>query len=110
MEAFVHRLLDLLKKESDCQKVMHRVHAGVDFFYFSPSGLHWGERMKRLITPLIKDTEVSFECRYVRRSQERDVYRIHFRVPDEKSFCCGNQCMDCILLRGYRHSETRQRE
>jgi hypothetical protein len=55
--------------------------------------------MKEMVPPLIKDTDISFEYRYVRRSKGRDVYRIHFRVPDEKSFCCGNSCIDCILLR-----------
>lgn len=99
MEAFITALLERLQREPDCRKAEHRVYAGVDFFYLTPAGLHWGERMKQLVIPLLEGTEVSFNCRHIRRSRERSVYRIHFRMPLEKSFCCGNQCVDCILFK-----------
>lgn len=43
--------------------------------------------------------KVTVETHYVRQTQNLFVYRHRFFVPQEKMFCCGNLCPDCIRLR-----------
>lgn len=87
------------------QDVEYRYYAGVPFLYLrvpekAPSSL--SSSIRRAALPLIRNTDLTFECCYVRSAGDRWVYRFRFRVPDEKSFCCGNHCPDCILLRPKR--------
>jgi hypothetical protein len=39
------------------------------------------------------------ETIFVRKDGNTYVYRHRFYVPQEKMFCCGNLCSDCIRLR-----------
>ncbi|CAG9619834.1 hypothetical protein [Sutcliffiella rhizosphaerae] len=43
--------------------------------------------------------KVTTETHFVRRQEQIFVYRHRFFVPQEKMFCCGNLCEDCIRLR-----------
>jgi len=76
-------------------------YAGVSFLYvhgnISRSDferfLH--EKAKRFI----QDTAWQYEFDFIRQARTASVYRFRLRVPDEKSFCCGNECPHCILYR-----------
>ncbi|MDQ0206469.1 hypothetical protein [Alkalicoccobacillus murimartini] len=47
---------------------------------------------------LTKKRMLSFECEYVRSTNQIHVFRFRFLVPSEKMFCCGNGCIDCTRL------------
>jgi hypothetical protein len=48
----------------------------------------------------MKGKRLNFSLEYVRREENVYVYRARFLVPQEKMFCCGNLCEDCIRLKG----------
>ncbi|WP_212772936.1 hypothetical protein [Polycladomyces abyssicola] len=97
------RLATQLKASPVCADVRLRTFAGVHFLYLQPADGRQPHELDGLLeqmaNELIKGTEWSFACHFVRSSGDTRVYRIQFRVPDIKSFCCGNQCPQCILLR-----------
>ncbi|EGK11987.1 hypothetical protein [Kroppenstedtia eburnea] len=81
------------------------IYAGVPFLYLcAPKETlpRLTSSIRRAALPPIRNHELTFECRYVRRCKNRWVFRFRFRVPDQKSFCCGNRCSDCILQRPWR--------
>ena len=43
--------------------------------------------------------KVTSKTNVVRKQDDTCVYRHRFFVPQEKMFCCGNFCEDCILKR-----------
>ncbi|SMO61897.1 hypothetical protein SAMN06264849_104142 [Melghirimyces algeriensis] len=89
-------------RRSGLSDVESRTYAGTRFLYISTENKNQSVNLSQMIQeaaqPLIQDTDFTFECRFVRQSKDRWVYRFHFRVPSKKSFCCGNQCPNCILL------------
>ncbi|AST92171.1 MULTISPECIES: hypothetical protein [Sutcliffiella] len=42
---------------------------------------------------------VTVKTNFVRKSDNIYVFRHRFFVPQEKMFCCGNLCEDCIRLK-----------
>jgi hypothetical protein len=48
----------------------------------------------------MKGKRLNFFLAYVRQEENIYVYRARFLVPQEKMFCCGNLCEDCIRLKG----------
>lgn len=81
------------------------MYAGVPFLYLhAPKKTlpRLSSSFRRAALPLIRNAELTFEYQYVRRCKSRWVFRFRFRVPDKKSFCCGNRCPDCIFLRPWR--------
>ncbi|PTX58295.1 hypothetical protein C8P63_11742 [Melghirimyces profundicolus] len=85
-----------------------RTFAGTHFLYLCPrngetaAATRLSRAIRKAARPLLLHTKLTLECHFVRKAKDRWVYRIRFRVPDEKSFCCGNQCPDCVLLRSRR--------
>ncbi|MDR0137236.1 hypothetical protein RFW18_05710 [Metabacillus idriensis] len=47
----------------------------------------------------MKGKRLTFECIFVREDTKLYVFRHRFYVPQEKMFCCGNLCEDCIRLK-----------
>jgi hypothetical protein len=47
----------------------------------------------------MKGKRLHSETIFVRKDSNTYVYRHRFYVPQEKMFCCGNLCSDCIRLR-----------
>ncbi|WP_037465338.1 hypothetical protein [Shimazuella kribbensis] len=43
----------------------------------------------------LRGTIWSLQCQYTRKDATSTVYQIAFLAPEEKSFCCGNQCINC---------------
>jgi hypothetical protein len=100
VQEFIHRLNKLAHKPfSD---LFERQFAGVSFIYVK---LHRHSRtefencLQIEARQFIQGTDWSFEFSYIRTYHDLCVYRFQFSVPNEKSFCCGNQCPDCILLK-----------
>ncbi|MBN2908716.1 hypothetical protein JQC72_04170 [Polycladomyces sp. WAk] len=97
------RFATQLKSSPLLTDVRLRTFAGVHFLYLHPADDRHSHELDGLLEQtayeLVKGTEWSFNCQFVRSSGGTRVYRLQFRVPDVKSFCCGNQCPQCVLLR-----------
>src|SRR5690606_37235548 len=80
--------------------IEHRKYVGIDFLYVRPptpaARATFEEKARAQADKMVRGTPLFYECHFVRTAKDRLVYRFRFRVPDRKSFCCGNQCADCI--------------
>ncbi|WP_456271650.1 hypothetical protein [Bacillus sp. AK031] len=76
--------------------------AGIPFIYVkgSLSKEEIEEIVMRSSAKSMRGKRLHSETVYVRTKDQHYVYRHRFYVPQEKMFCCGNLCVDCIRLRG----------
>ncbi|WP_078381013.1 hypothetical protein [Sutcliffiella halmapala] len=79
---------------------------GIPFLYVKvnlDNGLAWEKIGSSIIGACAKKAmfrkKVTVETYYVRHDETHFVYRHRFFVPQEKMFCCGNLCVDCIRLK-----------
>jgi hypothetical protein len=100
VDEFAKQLSSAPERPFDRMQV--RRYAGVSFLNFL---LKEGAAREDLETFIRKEAERftentawSQEFVYVRTSHLGLIYRFRFRVPNEKSFCCGNLCPDCVRL------------
>lgn len=97
--------LQLLAKESTIEACTYQKVAGIPFLYIT---LREGtqENLENMIRNkgkiVMKGKQLHSETIYVRSSPPLYVYRHRFYVPQEKMFCCGNLCEDCIRLKRTR--------
>lgn len=74
--------------------------AGTPFLYVSVNDEIEHKEMQKIIESAavqsMKGKRLHFEAIFVRKDQHCYVYRCRFYVPQEKMFCCGNFCHDCI--------------
>jgi hypothetical protein len=47
----------------------------------------------------MRGKQLHCETIFVRQEEHLYVFRHRFYVPQQKMFCCGNLCPDCILYR-----------
>ncbi|MRX71709.1 hypothetical protein GJU40_05910 [Bacillus lacus] len=94
-------LSHLAKQNSVCScKKIHR--AGIPFLYVymnSSSGVNIKEAETVIHTSsrwAMKGLRLTYSTHFVRVDAELYVFRHRFLVPQEKMFCCGNLCEDCI--------------
>ncbi|RIW27450.1 hypothetical protein D3H55_22860 [Bacillus salacetis] len=76
--------------------------AGIPFIYVKASCAkeEIEEIIKKSAAKSMRGKRLHSETVYVRPQANHFVYRHRFYVPQEKMFCCGNLCVDCIRLRG----------
>ncbi|MBD1380963.1 hypothetical protein [Metabacillus arenae] len=76
--------------------------AGIPFLYvFHKEHLTQNELEKQLKASAkiaMTGKKITSETTFVRNDGIQFVYRHRFFVPQEKMFCCGNMCIDCIRL------------
>lgn len=104
MESLYLKLIGELNTTDQCIEISRRIHAGITFLSILPKEGATHQEIEQLIggfaSQLVDQTELYYDIHYVRTtSKGRMIFRFRFRVPNEKSFCCGNQCVNCILLR-----------
>jgi hypothetical protein len=82
-------------------ELVRKQFAGVSFLYVKLratfSQQDFENFLQKAAERFIIGTAWSYEFEYIRSSQAGLIYRFRFRVPEEKSFCCGNECPNCIL-------------
>ncbi|MDZ5470671.1 hypothetical protein SM124_02795 [Bacillus sp. 31A1R] len=98
-EEFVH----LLSKEKEVQQCHYQKVAGIPFLYVTVNENFVEKDLNKLIRSnagkVMKGKQLHSETIYVRSDYPLFVYRHLFYVPQEKMFCCGNLCTNCIRLR-----------
>ncbi|MGG4490644.1 hypothetical protein [Metabacillus idriensis] len=77
--------------------------AGIPFLYvqmnFAESLAHIKLKIEKECRYAMNGKRLTFECIFVREDTNLYVFRHRFYVPQEKMFCCGNLCEDCIRLK-----------
>ncbi|SFA75875.1 hypothetical protein SAMN04488577_0826 [Bacillus sp. cl95] len=56
------------------------------------------DHIRRFSAKAMKGKQLHSETIFVRKEEYLYVYRHRFYVPQQKMFCCGNLCDDCIRL------------
>jgi hypothetical protein len=76
---------------------------GIPFLYIKTTGtitqLKLEKEIRKCSAIAMKGHRLHCETVFVRNEHELYVYRHRFLVPQEKMFCCGNLCADCIRLK-----------
>lgn len=77
--------------------------AGIPFLYVQVNSAgslaHIKLKIEKESRYAMKGKRLTFECIFVREDTTLYVFRHRFYVPQEKMFCCGNLCEDCIRLK-----------
>ncbi|WP_261133873.1 hypothetical protein [Bacillus sp. Marseille-Q3570] len=77
--------------------------AGIPFLYLTSDSIMNRKEVEKIIeraaVASMKGKRLHFESIYVRSENQMIVYRCRFYVPQQKMFCCGNLCHDCIRFR-----------
>lgn len=95
-------LLDRLSKEKTIQFCKMTKVTGIPFLYIYTykfmDEYHLTKRIEEASSIIIKNKRITYQTMFVRKENENCyVYRHRFFVPQEKMFCCGNNCIDCIF-------------
>ncbi|MGP1907369.1 hypothetical protein ACTSEZ_04320 [Metabacillus sp. JX24] len=82
--------------------------AGIPFLYIACKGNASADELALLIEKsartAMRGKRLTAETVFVREDKNLYVFRHRFYVPQEKMFCCGNLCDDCIRLKN-RHKK-----
>jgi hypothetical protein len=95
------KFAEILKSSEGIEKYEMKKIAGIPFIYIEGplSKENMEEIIKKASAKSMRGKRLHSETVYVRQAGSRYVYRHRFFVPQEKMFCCGNLCIDCIRLR-----------
>lgn len=96
---------DYIGKNSSVQSIIKTTVAGIPFIYVKRKDCN--NLDKSVINQLIKEAaafamkgkRLTLSLAFVREDKTLLVYRVRFLVPQEKMFCCGNLCDDCIRFK-----------
>lgn len=95
-------LLNTLSKEKHIQSCKITKVAGIPFLYIHTYEIMDENDLIKLIegisSSIIKNKRITYQTIFVRKESDfHYVFRHRFFVPQEKMFCCGHFCVDCIL-------------
>ncbi len=92
------QFLEEIRKVIDDVSIEYRKVAGIPFVYIRTNITQ--EQLEKLMkissAKVMRGKRLHSETIFVRKSENLYVYRHRFLVPQEKMFCCGNSCADCI--------------
>jgi hypothetical protein len=92
--------LENLAAQPNISKVIRKKVTGIPFLYIDTS---LGQNEVELIirersAKAMKGKRLQSMTTFVRMDNMTYVYRHRFYVPQQKMFCCGNLCDDCVRL------------
>ncbi|KMJ58513.1 hypothetical protein AB685_11575 [Bacillus sp. LL01] len=106
LEQIWNTFLEELQKNDLVVQCFRKKVTGIPFLYVQIDSEHtsgWEEKGQSFIQVCSKKAmfkkKVTAETHFFRRQDNLFVYRHRFFVPQEKMFCCGNLCDDCIRLK-----------
>ncbi|MTH52608.1 hypothetical protein GKZ89_04245 [Bacillus mangrovi] len=103
LDAIWEVFLSELAASSKTADVQKKMIAGIPFLYIKDDHLLSLEPAEDLISQAARKAmlykKVSCKTVFVRKENSMWIFRHRFYVPQEKMFCCGNLCEDCILLK-----------
>ncbi|MBM7659485.1 hypothetical protein JOC85_000252 [Bacillus mesophilus] len=95
--------LETLVQHSAIQSARKQNYSGIPFLYVEINEETTQKDLEQLLktasAQVMKGKRLHVETIFVRQESSLYVYRHRFYVPQEKMFCCGNICVDCIRLK-----------
>lgn len=95
--------IKLLNQEPFIDQIQKRTFTGIPFLYITPSTKMELQPLSDLLirhtSKAMKGKQLTCDITFVRMKSQTFVYRIQFKVPQEKLFCCGNGCTNCTRLK-----------
>lgn len=92
--------LDSLQHVPFVLSLEKKLVTGLPFLYIHTNGQAGKNEIEDMLKvnsiDAMRGKRLNAEISYVRRDSFLFVYRFRFLVPQEKMFCCGNLCEDCI--------------
>ncbi len=84
--------------------IQKKIYSGFPFLYIETTSTkdQLEAELKHAASKAMKGKRLSCEIVFVRFQSPDHIYRARFYVPQEKLFCCGNGCTDCVRLKN-RH-------
>jgi hypothetical protein len=93
--------IEYLRSEPDIQGVTVKRVAGIPFLYIDTlldkSEVEY--LIKKWSARAMRGKRLHSDTIFFRSQSSIFVYRHRFYVPQEKMFCCGNLCVDCVRLK-----------
>jgi len=92
------RFSQCLDKHQDITSVSYKKITGIPFLYVK-SNLNDRtvlNEIRSCSNCVTTGLRISYKTTYVRNDNDILIFRHRFYVPQEKLFCCGNECIDCI--------------
>jgi hypothetical protein len=93
--------IDQLKQEDGIEDAHVKWSAGIPFIYIrskkEKSEIEYS--IKKWSARAMRGKRLHSDTIFFREEVSLYVYRHRFYVPQEKMFCCGNLCVDCVRLR-----------
>ncbi|RLQ95857.1 hypothetical protein [Falsibacillus albus] len=101
IENIWNKFIQIMNEEDTITRAVWKKIAGIPFIYIqSPENPHHVEHVvKKASAQAMKGKQLKCETIFVRKEESLHVYRHRFYVPQEKMFCCGNMCNDCVRLK-----------
>ena len=95
-----------LEKLTECggfESTAYKKYAGIPFLMVTCMDAEMPlqsaiQKIKQASAYAMKGKRLHSETVFVRKDQKTFIFRHRFYVPQEKMFCCGNLCEDCIRL------------
>ncbi|ANC79333.1 hypothetical protein ABE65_008025 [Fictibacillus phosphorivorans] len=92
-----------MNQDPTINHVDKKMMAGIPFIYVTVSSQYTIEQstdsVKKHAVKAMKGKRLTLNLTFVRSEDNLRVYRMRFLVPQEKMFCCGNLCFDCIRFK-----------
>jgi hypothetical protein len=95
--------LNRMKLDPSISLIEKKTMAGIPFIYVTVQPTRTLEETTELVkkhaVKAMKGKRLTLSLFFVRSEGNLHVYRMRFLVPQEKMFCCGNLCYDCIRFK-----------
>ena len=103
LEEIWNPFLNRLAESTYVNTVSKQTITGIPFLYLTVNSNIRKAEIEMLIkleaAKSMRGKQLRMEYSFVREEEQMLVYRVRFLVPQEKMFCCGNLCPDCIRFR-----------
>ncbi|OXS63372.1 hypothetical protein B0G93_103200 [Bacillus sp. V-88] len=93
--------IEHLKEEDGIEEAQVKWSAGIPFIYIRSkkpkNDIEYC--IKKWSAKAMRGKRLHSDTIFFREEESLYVYRHRFFVPQEKMFCCGNLCVDCVRLK-----------
>ena len=100
VESLYVMLVQNLTNDNRIESSQYKKVAGIPFIYITVSSPISINALEGIVEgyakQIIKSKRITTQTIFVRQTKQMYVFRHRFFVPQEKMFCCGNECEDCI--------------
>jgi len=106
LESYLEQFLNILRGHSEIEELSYQKYAGIPFLRVKlneEDAANMISPQKEIQTWIKKAADqtatgsiLSYECKFVRHSASGYLFRFRFLLPNQKMYCCGRFCSDCV--------------